>query len=88
MPHFPFAGCWFWLNWYNWPFFIGNYDTVTSHLYINPLANNKPRIMKPNTSKLNTGNRYPLIGAFLMELSFLNGRAPLAGRDVFSLITY
>jgi adenine phosphoribosyltransferase len=26
--------------------------------------------------------------AFLMELSFLNGRAPLAGRDVFSLITY
>lgn len=26
--------------------------------------------------------------AFLIELSFLNGRAPLAGRDVFSLITY
>lgn len=26
--------------------------------------------------------------AFLMELGFLNGRAPLAGRDVFSLITY
>jgi adenine phosphoribosyltransferase len=26
--------------------------------------------------------------AFLMELSFLGGRAPLAGRDVFSLITY
>ncbi len=26
--------------------------------------------------------------AFLMELSFLNGRAPLAGRDCFSLITY
>lgn len=26
--------------------------------------------------------------AFLIELSFLNGRAPLAGRDVSSLITY
>jgi adenine phosphoribosyltransferase len=26
--------------------------------------------------------------AFLIELSFLNGRTPLAGRDVFSLITY
>lgn len=26
--------------------------------------------------------------AFLIELSFLNGRAPLAGRDVFSLVTY
>jgi adenine phosphoribosyltransferase len=26
--------------------------------------------------------------AFLIELSFLKGRAPLAGRDVFSLITY
>jgi adenine phosphoribosyltransferase len=26
--------------------------------------------------------------AFLIELSFLNGRAPLAGRDVFRLITY
>jgi adenine phosphoribosyltransferase len=26
--------------------------------------------------------------AFLMELGFLNGRAVLAGRDVFSLITY
>lgn len=26
--------------------------------------------------------------AFLIELSFLNGRAPLTGRDVFSLITY
>ncbi len=26
--------------------------------------------------------------AFLIELSFLNGRAPLAGRDVFSLLTY
>lgn len=26
--------------------------------------------------------------AFLVELSFLNGRAALAGRDVFSLITY
>ena len=26
--------------------------------------------------------------AFLIELSFLNGRAPLAGRDCFSLITY
>jgi adenine phosphoribosyltransferase len=26
--------------------------------------------------------------AFLIELGFLNGRAPLAGRDVFSLITY
>jgi adenine phosphoribosyltransferase len=26
--------------------------------------------------------------AFLIELSFLNGRAPLAGRAVFSLITY
>lgn len=26
--------------------------------------------------------------AFLIELSFLNGRTPLAGYDVFSLITY
>src|SRR6478672_5344649 len=26
--------------------------------------------------------------AFLIELSFLNGRRPLAGRDCFSLITY
>jgi adenine phosphoribosyltransferase len=26
--------------------------------------------------------------AFLMELTFLNGRAPLAGYDVFSLISY
>jgi adenine phosphoribosyltransferase len=26
--------------------------------------------------------------AFLIELAFLNGRGPLAGRDVFSLITY
>lgn len=26
--------------------------------------------------------------AFLIELSFLNGRAPLAGRDAFSLLTY
>jgi adenine phosphoribosyltransferase len=26
--------------------------------------------------------------AFLMELAFLNGRAPLAGRDVFTLLTY
>jgi adenine phosphoribosyltransferase len=26
--------------------------------------------------------------AFLIELSFLNGRAPLAGRECFSLITY
>jgi adenine phosphoribosyltransferase len=26
--------------------------------------------------------------AFLLELGFLNGRAPLAGYDVFSLITY
>jgi adenine phosphoribosyltransferase len=26
--------------------------------------------------------------AFLVELSFLNGRAALAGRDIFSLITY
>jgi adenine phosphoribosyltransferase len=26
--------------------------------------------------------------AFLIELAFLNGRAPLAGRDVFSLIAY
>jgi adenine phosphoribosyltransferase len=26
--------------------------------------------------------------AFLIELSFLNGRAPLGGRDVFSLLTY
>jgi adenine phosphoribosyltransferase len=26
--------------------------------------------------------------AFLIELSFLKGRAPLAGRDCFSLITY
>jgi adenine phosphoribosyltransferase len=26
--------------------------------------------------------------AFLIELSFLNGRAPLSGRDVFSLLTY
>jgi adenine phosphoribosyltransferase len=26
--------------------------------------------------------------AFLIELSFLNGRVPLAGRDCFSLITY
>jgi adenine phosphoribosyltransferase len=26
--------------------------------------------------------------AFLIELAFLGGRAPLAGRDVFSLITY
>jgi adenine phosphoribosyltransferase len=26
--------------------------------------------------------------AFLIELSFLNGRKPLAGRDCFSLITY
>ena len=26
--------------------------------------------------------------AFLIELAFLNGRAPLAGREVFSLITY
>jgi adenine phosphoribosyltransferase len=26
--------------------------------------------------------------AFLMELAFLNGRAPLAGRDCFSLLTY
>ena len=26
--------------------------------------------------------------AFLIELSFLNGRAPLAGREVFSLLTY
>lgn len=26
--------------------------------------------------------------AFLIELSFLNGRAPLAGYEVFSLITY
>jgi adenine phosphoribosyltransferase len=25
---------------------------------------------------------------FLIELSFLNGRAPLAGRNVFSLLTY
>jgi adenine phosphoribosyltransferase len=26
--------------------------------------------------------------AFLIELGFLNGRVPLAGRDVFSLLTY
>jgi adenine phosphoribosyltransferase len=26
--------------------------------------------------------------AFLIELSFLNGRAPLAGRDCFSLVSY
>ena len=26
--------------------------------------------------------------AFLIELSFLGGRAPLAGREIFSLITY
>ncbi len=26
--------------------------------------------------------------AFVLELGFLNGRAPLAGRDVFSLLTY
>jgi adenine phosphoribosyltransferase len=26
--------------------------------------------------------------AFLIELAFLNGRAPLAGRDIFSLLTY
>ena len=26
--------------------------------------------------------------AFLIELGFLNGRVPLAGRDVFSLIAY
>ena len=26
--------------------------------------------------------------AFLIELAFLNGRAPLAGRDAFSLLTY
>jgi adenine phosphoribosyltransferase len=26
--------------------------------------------------------------AFLIELSFLNGRAPLAGRECFSLLTY
>ena len=26
--------------------------------------------------------------AFLIELSFLNGRGPLTGRDVFSLLTY
>ena len=26
--------------------------------------------------------------AFLIELGFLSGRAPLAGYDVFSLITY
>ena len=26
--------------------------------------------------------------AFLLELGFLNGRAPLAGQDCFSLIRY
>jgi len=26
--------------------------------------------------------------AFLIELTFLNGRGPLAGRDIFSLLTY
>jgi adenine phosphoribosyltransferase len=26
--------------------------------------------------------------AFLLELSFLNGREPLAGRDCYSLLTY